>query len=71
MTKRAAYRQSKADWNIAISEGRVARFESTGQHKSYLTAEAAEHAVQTANEMGLTANIVPRELADPAYLPKR
>ena len=48
----------KAEWNKAIGEGRVVRFEGGEWFKSYPTAEAARAAVTSAEADGFEAHVV-------------
>jgi len=61
MTKKEARRERQAKWNQAIREGRMVNFGEV--IRPYATADAAKAAVKVANEDGLNAFIVPRELA--------
>ncbi len=65
MTPRQARRKRTADWNRAIAEGRVVKFDEG--FRSYPTAAEAQAALRRLLDVGLTANLVDPALADLSY----
>ncbi len=57
MTKREA-KQARAEWNLAIAEGRAIRYQDGLTFKSYPTVDAAIAEMNVAKAAGIKAEIV-------------